>query len=126
MKSKVDNLENLMRIKAMKEAVENNPLVFEIGEGDDKTVIEVARPKARDVLNVLNAVEDDEPAMNVWRSLTYMVFPELHQKNLLEEYGRLGNPEAIVDDFFLAGDIAKIGIAVRETITVGSIKEIKN
>ncbi len=121
-----NNFEKLLRAKVLKEEWDRKPMVFEIGTGKDKIRLEVEKPDLKKVLSIVDHAAPDTSMRELWRTFTYELFEELHSREVLEEHGRLDNPEAIIDDFFTPGDIEKIGRSVFKLLDGGNVKVIKN
>lgn len=124
MKSNISTLDKLILIKTAKDKQSSEPIVYKIIGTDEDIVIK--KPAPKDIIAIMNEIDDDAPLMELWDELIYMAMPELQDKEVLEHFECTDNPVSIVEKVFSSGDRKNLGLRIREVLNDCTIEEVKN
>ncbi len=115
-------IDSFIKLKAAKDKQLNEPIVVEL-DGDR---IEVKKISADKVLEIMRAVDNEAPMIELCDQLIYEAIPELHQKNVLEEFDCKDNPVAVVGEVFSYGTRIMLGEELRDIVADTNLEIIKN
>jgi hypothetical protein len=115
-------LDTFVKLKAAKDKMLAEPIKVNV-DGEE---IEVKKLSGKTVVELLEVVGRDAPIIELCDQLIYEAIPELHQKDVLEEFGCTENPPAVVSEVFSYGARIILGSALRDVVEETNIDVVKN
>jgi hypothetical protein len=115
-------LDSFIKLKAVKDKQFQEPIVVEV----DGEQIEVKKLSAEKVLDIMRGIDNEAPMIELCDQLIYEAIPELHQKNVLEEFDCKDNPVGVVGKIFSYGTRVLLGEELRSIVADTNLEIIKN